>query len=98
MRDDNTFTTILIAVIAILVALLVPIPLSQEFRIIAVAGTLLIFIAIILSGFKKELKEQETEIKRINEKLKIHEQLTDIKVNLQLLQKEVYKNEKKRLK
>ena len=55
----------------------------------------LLFVAIMLSDFNKRMLEQENEQHKLNERIKIHEQLIDIKADM-IYVKEELKNVKKK--
>ncbi len=70
----SSFLTIL----GIIIALIIPVPLSQELRAVVITAGLIIFIAIVLSNFKRRLEEIEETYKRMEEKLKIHKRLVKL--------------------
>ncbi len=65
---------------------------SKEYRVILIILFLFVIVIYFLSNIYQRLeeneekeKEQDLEIKRINEKVKIYEELIDIKSDLKLL-------------
>ncbi len=58
---------------------------SEENRIIAITIGFILIIFILISEKNIKLENLENEQKRIEEKLKIHEQLIDIKSDIRLL-------------
>ncbi len=64
---------------------------NEEYRLIAA----LIFSAAVvfytIQSFSQELEKHETRVQRLEEKLKIHEQLINLKADVEYLKKEVRK-------
>ena len=58
---------------------------SEENRILAVIIGFILIILIIFSEKNTKIQIIEEELKRLKEKLKIHEQLIDIKKDIELL-------------
>jgi len=85
MTEARGVLTYAITIVTVLISLIAPVPILAEYRLIIVATLLLIFISIILSDFQKIMVEQEKELTKLKEKLKIHEQLIDIKKEIELL-------------
>lgn len=90
--------------IPFIVGLMVNLLSAYLFSLDLIDSTALIFIivaslvVIIIIGFQLKINEigeeqenQKTEQKRLGEKLKIHEQLIDIKSDIKELQKRVFK-------
>jgi len=77
---ETDVLSFVITIIATLIALIAPIPLPQEQRLVVIATIILIFLAVILSNFNKRIDKQE-------EKLNIYNQLIDIKAELKNLSK-----------
>jgi len=80
---------IILALLAILSAIWAFV--SEQFRILAVIIAFTFLAIVILSKQSQKISEITSEQKRINEKLKIHEQLIDIKADIKELQKEAFK-------
>ncbi len=68
-----------LTILATLIALIAPIPLPQEQRLVVIATIILIFLAVILSNFNQRIDKQE-------EKINIYNQLIDIKAEIKALQ------------
>ena len=67
---------------------------SKEYRIIAIVIGFMLLIFLIVSEQDTKVNEIFKDQKRVEEKLKIHEQLIDIKADIKYL-KEVKRNGKK---
>ena len=85
---------IILALLAILSAIWAFV--SEQFRILAVIIAFTFLAIVILSKQSQKISEITSEQKRINEKLKIHEQLINIKADIRYLEREVIKNEKRK--
>jgi len=60
---------------------------SEEFRILAIIFAFVLMIVIIISIQNIKISSIILEHKKLQEKLKIHEHLIDIKVNTKILEK-----------
>jgi hypothetical protein len=67
---------------------------SEEYRIIAIMLGFVLIIVIILSEQNSKVKDLINEQRKVEEKLKIYEQLINMKANIKELQKKVFKNGK----
>tara|TARA_Y100000310_G_scaffold153755_1_gene153238 strand:+ start:2251 stop:2532 length:282 start_codon:yes stop_codon:yes gene_type:complete len=74
-----------LTIFIVLITLILPLPLSQDIRLAVIGGVLIFYLSISLFKFNRRLNEQSSEQKRLEEKLKIHEQLIDIKKDIELL-------------
>lgn len=63
--------------------------LSEQHRLIAIVIGFVFLMIIITSEKNIKIQEITEEQKRLGEKLKIHEQLIDIKADIRVLQKRV---------
>ncbi len=86
MKNIEEIIGTLLAIISILITLTIPIPLSQDFRLAIIGAILIFYITISIFRFNKRLEEQENEQKGLEEKLKIHEHLIEIKADIKNLQ------------
>jgi uncharacterized membrane protein YqjE len=64
---------------------------SEQYRIIAIVLGFVLIIVMILSEQNSKIQNLVNEQKKLEEKLKIHEQLIDIKSDIKELQKKVFK-------
>ena len=65
--------------------------LSENNRIIAIIIGFLLIVLILISERNEKLNALSEEQKKMGEKLKIHEQLTDMKADIKELQRKVFK-------
>jgi len=82
MADIQNTLLFLITIIAILITLIFPVPIPEEYKFIIITAFILLFLGITLSNFGGKLNEHE-------EKLKIHEQLIDIKKDIGILSEKI---------
>lgn len=65
--------------------------LSQEYRLIAIALAFILAIIIIISAQEYKIKELKVSQAKLEEKLKIHEQLIEIKKDIEILKEKRFK-------
>ena len=89
--ERKNFTNILFPVVITFLSALVAF-VSEEYRII-ILSVLIAFIAVFfLNYIYSSIGEQRDEIIRLNEKLKIHKELINIKADIKFMKKTI-KNE-----
>jgi len=76
-----------LSILSIILALV-----SEEYRVLAIIFAFVLLIILLLSVFLMEIYSIKENQYRISEKLKIHEQLIDIKAEMKSLQEEVARN------
>lgn len=64
---------------------------SEKNRTIAIVLAFILITIIIISKQNKKIFDMNSEQKRLEEKLKIHEMLIDIKSDIKEIQKKVFK-------
>lgn len=90
MIDSENIITYALFFIGVLITLLIPLPIKEEYRLIIITMVFLTFLAIILSGFDKKLEDKDKQIDDLNKRFKTIEELNDIRLNIKELQKEVF--------
>lgn len=90
MENKESMVELLLAIIAILATFVMPLPLTESSRLAATGAVLIFYLTISLFRFNRRLNDFTLEQKRLDEKLKIHEQLINIKKDIEIL-KERYK-------
>ena len=91
MAESESLITSLIAIVGILITLIAPIPLKDEYRLFVITIIIFIFSYIILSRFDKRLGVKETKIENLDKRFKTLEELNDIRLNIKELQRKVFK-------
>lgn len=93
---DNilTYSSIFIALLAIV---------SEQYRLLLIGGYVIAIISTVIIEIFKRLddlgdiyEKQNSEVRRLNEKLKIHEELIDIKSRMNSLEIKVFKKMNKK--
>lgn len=83
--------TIILSIIAIAVTLVSFV--EEKYRILIISMFTLFIAAYFLYEMYVKIEKNSFETNRLNEKIKIHEDLINIKTDINLLKREVYKNE-----
>ena len=78
--------------IGLLISLLVPLPIKEEYRLFIIAMIFFAFLVMALSNFNKKAEENNNKIEEINKRFKTIEELNDIRLNIKELQRKVFKN------
>ncbi|MEK6859571.1 MAG: hypothetical protein AABX54_02035 [Nanoarchaeota archaeon] len=88
---ENLITSVLFF-IGLLITLLMPLSIKEEYRLFIISLIIMIFLYIILSKYEEKLDYIETEIRDLSKRFKTMEELDDIRLNIRELQREVLKN------
>ena len=91
MADIESIVTNTLFFIGLLISLLLPLPIKEEYRLIIITMIIISFLAIILSRFNYQLSRKEEKIKELDKRFKSIEQLNDIRLDIRELQREVLK-------
>ncbi len=104
--DSKDLTILIIGFILSIIATVIfsfKIELNQISILYAIITIISIAILLVIWILYKRLRETENDIislanekDRLNEKLKIHEQLINIKADIKYLEREIIKNEKRK--
>ena len=88
---ENIITSALFF-IGLLISLLVPLPIKEEYRLFIITLIIISFLYIILSKFSNQIIKQEEKIQELNKRFKTIEELNEIRLNIKELQKKIFKN------
>ena len=88
---ENIITSALFF-IGLLISLLVPLPIKEEYRLFIITLIIISFLYIILSKFSNQIIKQEEKIKELNKRFKTIEELNEIRLDIKELQKKAFKN------
>lgn len=88
MKETNTWNIVL-SIAAILVALLSIV--NDEYRLLLISVFSLFIAAYFLYEIYGKIEENTLEIKKLNEKLKIHREIIDLKADVKKLNWKVFK-------
>jgi len=94
MDSSENIITYALFFVGILITLLIPLPIKEEYRLAIITMVFLTFLAIILSGFDKKLEDKDNQINGLNKRFKTIEELNEIRLNIKELQRKVFKNER----
>ena len=88
---ENIITSALFF-IGLLISLLVPLPIKEEYRLFIITLIIISFLYIILSKFSNQIIKQEEKIQELNKRFKTIEELNEIRLDIKELQKKAFKN------
>jgi c-di-AMP phosphodiesterase-like protein len=77
--------------IGILITLLIPIPIEEEYRLLIITLVIFFFLVTVLSRFGERLKNKDNNIDNLNKRFKTLEDLNDVRLDIRELQREVFK-------
>ncbi len=88
---ENLITSALFF-IGILITLLLPLPIKEEYRLFIISIIIMTFLYIELSKYNSRIEKQDEIIGDLIKRFKTIEELNDIRLNIRELQKKVFKN------
>jgi len=91
MAESEEVVSFLLVIIGILITLIAPLPVKDEYRLFIITTIIFIFLVVILSRFDERLKNEDNQIKDLNKRFKTIEELNDIRLNIKELQRKVFK-------
>lgn len=91
MENKENILGFTLAIGAIVLAFYAPFRIIEESKIAVIGAIIIFYILVTVFRFNSRLNYRGVEQKRLEEKLKIHEQLIDIKSDIKDLQREVFK-------
>ena len=91
MAGYEEFITYTLFFIGLLITLLVPLPIKEEYRLFIITAITFTFIIIILSRFESRLKEREDKIDELNKRFKTIEELNDIRLDIREIKNKMFK-------
>ena len=91
MADTESIIESILLFIGLLITLLVPIPIKEEYRLFIITAIIFIFLIIILSRYNARLEKQNKDLEDINKRFKTIEELNDIRLDIRELKREVFK-------
>ena len=81
----------LISLIGMLITLVVPLPLKDEYRLFIITAVIFIVLLIVLTKFDNKLKDIEERVGELDKRFKTYKELEDIRLDLRELKREVFK-------
>lgn len=83
--EQTNITTIVFSVISIAIGLIVIV--NEEYRFLIISTFSLFIAGFFLYSIYARVDKNSENVKKINEKLKIHKELIDIKANIEKLKR-----------
>ena len=91
MTDSESVVTYLLFFVGLLITLLIPIPIKDEYRLFIITAVVFIFLIIILSRYDSRLEKQDKDIGDLNKRFKTIEELNEIRLDVRELKKKVFR-------
>jgi len=91
MTNSENIITYTLFFIGILITLLIPIPIKEEYRLLIITLVIFFFLVTVLSRFDERLKNKDNNIDDLDKRFKTIEDLNDIRLDIRELQREVFK-------
>ncbi len=91
MVSSESIITYILFFVGLLITLLMPLPIKEEYRLFMITTIILAFLIIILSRYDTNIKKQDEELKNLNKRFKTLEKLNDIRLDIKELKREVFK-------
>lgn len=92
MATTENIITSALFFIGMLITLLMPLPIKEEYRLFIIAIIVISILYIELSKYNSLIEKQENKIEDLNKRFKTMEELNEIRLNIKELQKKVFKN------
>lgn len=93
MAESVDIIVYILFFVGLLITLLLPVPIKDEYRLFIITAVIFIFLIIILSKYNTKIEKQNQEIIDSNKRFKTIEELNDIRLDIRELKREVFKNE-----
>ncbi|MEA3248079.1 MAG: hypothetical protein U9Q73_00050 [Nanoarchaeota archaeon] len=91
MTNSEDMIGFALAIIGILITLVIPIPLKDEYRLFVISAFIFIFIVVILSRFDSRLEVSSRKLEEFNKRFKTLEELNNIRLDIMELKRKVFK-------
>ncbi len=91
MANYEEIITYSLFFIGLLISLLIPLPIKEEYRLFIIATIILTFIIIILSRFETKLKDKGAKFEELDKRFKTMEELNDIRLDIREIKRKVFK-------
>lgn len=88
MKQSDTLAVIL-SIVSLLIGLLAIV--SDQYRALLISTFSLVLTVYLLGDIYSKLNVTSEEVKKLNEKLKIHQELIDMKASIKTLEEKVFK-------
>ena len=93
MTESETIISYVLFFVGIIITLLVPLPIKEEYRIFIITILFFIFLVMILYKFNEKIEEKNEQINDLNKRFKTIEELNEIRLDIRELKRKVFKND-----
>jgi hypothetical protein len=93
MADIESTISLILTGVGILITLIVPLPIKDEYRLFIITSIVFIVIVILLSRFDEKLNNLSKEVNEVNKRFKTIEELNDIRLDIRELKRRIFNNE-----
>jgi len=77
--------------VGILITLILPLPIKEEYRLFIITIIFFIFLIITLSKFNEKINEKDIKVEELSKRFKTIEELNDIRLDIREIKKKVFK-------
>jgi len=91
MNDFESLVSFFLGIIAILISLIIPLPVKEEYRLFIIVIIFFITLLMILSKFNSNIKDIQERIEELDKRFKTSKEFEDIRLDLRELKKEILK-------
>ena len=93
MAEAESTISLILAGIGILITLIIPVPLKEEYRLFIITSLVFLVLVVILSRFEERFNKIENYLEDTNKRFKTIEELNDIRLDIREIKRSVFKNE-----
>lgn len=93
MADSESIVATLLSIVSILIALLIPLPIKEEYRLFIITTIIFIFLISIISKYNSRIERLDKEIIELNKRFKTMEELNDVRLDIRELKRRLFENE-----
>jgi len=90
MIDSESIITYVLFFIGLLITLLVPIPIKEEYRLFIITAIIFIFLLIALSKYDLKIENQSKQTEDLIKRFKTMEELNEIRLDIRELKRKVF--------
>ena len=91
MADVESLVSLLLSGVGILITLIIPLPLKDEYRLFIITTIVFIVLVVLLSRFDERIKECKKDMEELNKRFKTIQELDNIRLDIRELQRKVFK-------
>jgi len=91
MSNSEDIISYLLFFTGLLMTLLIPLPIKDEYRLFIISAVIFGFLVTILSRYTTKLEKQNRELEDLDKRFKTIEDLNDTRLDIRELKREVFK-------